>query len=106
MLSVQLRDSRDSSVGIATGYRVNGRGSIFILHSINTSSEAHPASCPVGTGGSLPEGKAAGAWRWQLRLVPSSRTVELYLLSPKYFQGLALNRLKHRDNFTFLQLQE
>jgi hypothetical protein len=27
---------------------------------VQTISEAHPASCPVGTGGSFPGGKASG----------------------------------------------
>jgi hypothetical protein len=27
---------------------------------------SHPASYPVGTGGSLPGGKASGAWNWPL----------------------------------------
>jgi hypothetical protein len=32
-----------------------------------TGSGAHPASCPMGTGGPSPGGKsAAGAWRWPL----------------------------------------
>jgi hypothetical protein len=42
--------SRDSSVGIATGYGLDGRGSIpgsdktFSLHSVQTSSGAHPGA--------------------------------------------------------------
>jgi hypothetical protein len=32
-----------------------------ILHVVHTGSEAHPASYSIGTGGSLPGGKAAGA---------------------------------------------
>jgi hypothetical protein len=45
--------SRDSSVGIATGYGLDGRGSISgrgkrvsLLHSHRTGSGAHPASSP------------------------------------------------------------
>jgi hypothetical protein len=34
---------------------------------VQTGSGAHPASCPMGTGGPFPGGKsAAGAWRWPL----------------------------------------
>jgi hypothetical protein len=33
-----------------------------LLHVVQTGSEAHPASYPMGTGDSLPGGKAAGAW--------------------------------------------
>jgi hypothetical protein len=59
--------SRDSSVGIATGYGLDAPGSIpdsarFSLpHSVQTGSGIHPASYPMGTGGSFPGGKAAGA---------------------------------------------
>jgi hypothetical protein len=60
--------SPDSSVGIATAYGLGGQGSIpgkgksfFLLHNVRTGSEAHPASYPMGTGGSLRRGKAAGA---------------------------------------------
>jgi hypothetical protein len=41
-----------------------GKDKIFLL--IQTSSGVHPASYPVGTGGSFPEGKAARAWSWPL----------------------------------------
>jgi len=33
---------------------------------VQTGSGAHPASYPMGTRGSFPRGKAAGAWRWSL----------------------------------------
>jgi hypothetical protein len=54
--------SRDGSVGIVTGYGLDGWGSIF-LSSIDseTGFEAHPVSYPVGTGGSFTGGKAVGA---------------------------------------------
>jgi hypothetical protein len=42
---------------------------------VQTGSGAHPASCPMGTGGPFPGGKsAAGAWRWPL--TPSSAEVD------------------------------
>ena len=55
---------RDSSVGIATSYGLDGPGIEFRWEvrfpaSIQTGSEAHPASYTLGTG-SLPGGKAAG----------------------------------------------
>jgi len=31
-----------------------------------TGSRAHPTSYPKGIGGSIPAGKAAGAWSWPL----------------------------------------
>jgi hypothetical protein len=56
-----------SSVGIAMGYGLDGRGSISgrgknlsLLHSVETSSGSHAAFHPTGTGGSFPESKAAG----------------------------------------------
>jgi hypothetical protein len=36
------------------------------LHSVQTGSGAHTASCPIGTKGSIPGGKTAGAWSWPL----------------------------------------
>jgi len=39
----------------------------FSLHRpVQTGSEAHPASYPMGTRGSFPGNKAAGAWSWSL----------------------------------------
>jgi hypothetical protein len=63
--------SRDSSVGIALGYGLNDRGSrvrfpagagnFSLHHRVQNGSGAHPASYPMGTRGSLPGDKAAGA---------------------------------------------
>jgi hypothetical protein len=57
----------DSSVGIATGYRLNGRGSVpgrtkdvSLLHSVQTRSGAHQASYPVSTGALSPEEERPG----------------------------------------------
>jgi hypothetical protein len=70
ILHLVLFKSRDSSVGIATGYGLDDRGSrvlflagagIFSLHHrYQTGSGAHSASYPMGTGVSFPGGKAAG----------------------------------------------
>jgi hypothetical protein len=57
---------RDSSVGTATGYRLEA-GVLFpteercfsLLHLVQTGFGAHPASYIVGTGGSYPRGKVA-----------------------------------------------
>jgi hypothetical protein len=52
-------ESRGSSVGIATGYGLDDRGSgfrfltgagNFFLHRVQTGSGAHPVSYPEGTG--------------------------------------------------------
>jgi hypothetical protein len=67
--------SRDSSVGIVTGYWLDGRGvgvqvpegrEFSLLHVVQTGSGNHPASYPMGTRGSFTRGKAAGAWSWPL----------------------------------------
>jgi hypothetical protein len=54
--------TRYSSGGIATGYGLNNPGSILgrarfsLLHNVQTDSGAHPASYPMGIGGSFPGG--------------------------------------------------
>jgi hypothetical protein len=62
--------SRDSAVGIATGYGLDDRGvgvripvgsRILSSSLVQTGSGAHSSSYPVGTGGPFPGGKAAGA---------------------------------------------
>jgi hypothetical protein len=55
------------TVGIATGYGLDGPGSIpgrarfSLLHSVQTGSGAQPASYPMDTRGPFPGGKAHGA---------------------------------------------
>jgi hypothetical protein len=62
--------NRDSSFGIALDYELDDRGSRvrfpvgagnFSLHHVKNSSGAHPASYSMGTTGSFPGVKAAGA---------------------------------------------
>jgi hypothetical protein len=63
--------SRSSSVGIVTGYGLKNRmigvrfpagaGNFPLLHHVQTGSGTHPASYPMGAGGSFPEDKATGA---------------------------------------------
>jgi hypothetical protein len=63
------RSSWDSSVDIATGYALDGRGIWVQLPtgtkdsylSVQTGSGAHPATYPMGIGGSFPGGKVARA---------------------------------------------
>jgi hypothetical protein len=61
-VAVLIETSHDSSVGTTTGYSNPGMGKIFsLLHSVQTGSEADPASYPMGTGGSFRGGgDAAG----------------------------------------------
>jgi hypothetical protein len=68
---ISVPKSRDSSVGIALGSGLDDRGSrvrfpagagnFSLNHRVQNSSVAHPASYPMGTRGSFPGGKAAGA---------------------------------------------
>jgi hypothetical protein len=61
--------SRDSSVGIGLGYGLDDRrsrvrfpaGAGNFYHGVQNGSGAHPTSYPMGTRGSFPGGKAAGA---------------------------------------------
>jgi hypothetical protein len=63
--------SRGSSVGTALGYGLDDRGSrvrfpagdgsFSLHHRVLNGSGSHPASYPMGTRGSFPGGKAAGA---------------------------------------------
>jgi hypothetical protein len=63
--------SLDSSVGIALGYGLDDRGSrvrfparagnFSLHHRVQNGTGAHPASYPMGTRGSFPKGKVAGA---------------------------------------------
>jgi hypothetical protein len=64
-------ENRDSSVAIALGYGLDdrsyrvrfpmGAGNFSLHHRVQNGSGVHPASCPMGTRGSFPGGKAAGA---------------------------------------------
>jgi hypothetical protein len=68
---ITLIRASDSSVGIALGYGLDDRGSrvrfpagagnFSLHHRFQNGSGAHPASYPMGTGGSFSGGKAAGA---------------------------------------------
>jgi hypothetical protein len=89
----------DSSVGIATGYGLDGRGSIpgrarrfYQLHNVKIGPGAHPASYLMGTGGSFPEVKRSG--READHPPPSSAEVKnggAILPLPPCLNGLVLN---------------
>jgi hypothetical protein len=89
-----LEGSRGSSVRIVSGYSLDDRAieirspagakDFSSILCVQTSSGAHPAACPMGTGGSFPRGKARPGHDVDLS-PPSSAEVmneqELYLLS-------------------------
>jgi hypothetical protein len=83
---------RDSSVGIETGWTARvlfpAVLDIYLLHSVQTGSEAHPASYPMGI-----EGKAGRGVKLTTRfhLVPRSKMVQLYLHSTIRLHGVVLN---------------
>jgi hypothetical protein len=94
--------SRDSVVGIATGYGLDDQGvgvrvpvgqEFSILHVVQTGFGVHPTSYPMGTGGSFPGGKAAGAWSWPLTssYFRGQENVDLYIHSPIRRHGVVLN---------------
>jgi hypothetical protein len=104
--------SRDSSVGIAMGYGPDGRG-IGVLFPpgerdflFSTASRPalglHPTSCPMGTGGCFPGGKAAGDEAYHS--LPSSYEVKNSGAIPPTLLASALSGaylIKQGDNFTF-----
>jgi hypothetical protein len=90
-------------VGIATGYGLGDRGvgvrvlvrsRISLLHVVQTGSGAHPASYPMGAGGSFLGGKATGAWSSHHSPPISAevkKNVDLYIHSPVRLHGIVLN---------------
>jgi hypothetical protein len=85
-----LRKNKINS-GTGLGYGMDDRGSGFdsrqgagnfpVHHRVQTGSGAHPASYLVGTRGSFPGDKAAGAWSWPLTSIycRGQEWVEVYL---------------------------
>jgi hypothetical protein len=82
-----IHSSRDSVVGIATSYGLDDRGVEFesrygeefsLLQIVQTGSEVHPTSYPMGTGGSF-------------QLVPTSRKCGSIHPLPIRLHGVVLN---------------
>jgi len=64
MMPCKSPDSSDSKALVVRGSRVRipaEAGKFSLHHRIQTGSGAHPASYPMGTTGSFPEGKATAA---------------------------------------------
>jgi hypothetical protein len=66
---------------------------IFLFSSVQAKCGAHPASYPVGTGGSFLKDKAIEAWSWPLTSIwcRGKKMVELYPHSPISLHGVVLN---------------
>jgi hypothetical protein len=104
-LAFLLRMSWDSSVGIATGYRLDdrnigvrfmaGAGNFSLRHHVQTGSGAHPASYPMGPGSSFRGRGEKRLWREADHSSPSSAVVkggvELYLHSPILLHDMMLS---------------
>jgi hypothetical protein len=72
-----------------------------LLHTVQTESGAHPASCPMDSGLSFPGGKATG--REANHSPPSSVDVKNYVAIPPLphvSSWCSASLIKHRDNFT------
>jgi hypothetical protein len=100
----------NSIVGIATGYGLEDWGvgvwvpvgqEFSLLHVLQTGYGAHPASYPMGTGGSFPRGKAVGAWNWPLTSSWGQENVDLCIHSPIHLHGIVLNYLSTGTNLHF-----
>jgi hypothetical protein len=78
-----------------------GEGDFSLLHNVQTSSGAHPASYRMGIGGSLTWGKATGEWRWPPTLI-KCRSQEWwnYTSTPHTSSWRGVSLIKRRDNFT------
>jgi hypothetical protein len=96
-----------SSVGIVTGCIAGFRFTVgaryfSLLHSAQTGSGAHPASCPMDTGGSFPGGKAVSG-RETDHSFPSSAEVKKAGAIPPLphtSSRCGAELIMHRGNFT------
>jgi hypothetical protein len=110
ILIYNLCGSRDSSVVYSAGLRAGWSGvrvpagavNFSLHHRVHTGSGAHPVSYPMGTKGSFPGDKEAGAWSWPLTSIQcrGQECVEIYLHSPNTPPCRGA-QLKHRNKFTF-----
>jgi hypothetical protein len=78
-----------------------GAENFSLHHHVQTSSGNHPASYPVGTRGSFPGVKAAGAWSWPLISI-YYRNQRMHGSLPPFpnYVFMAWCLLKPRDNLT------
>jgi hypothetical protein len=74
-----------------------------LLHSVQTGSGVHPASCPVGTGWIFCRAKQAGAWSWPLIFTYRDEVLWRCTSTPQYVIIVGC-LIKHRNNFTFFYL--
>jgi hypothetical protein len=96
---------RDSAVGLATGYELDGGNSrtgtginLSPLHAVQTCFAALQASYLIGTGGFFHGGKAARTWNWQLN---SKQFCGQEYVDPYIHSFTSLHATLLRYNFTF-----
>jgi hypothetical protein len=92
LVTSNIERSRVSSVSIVSDYGLDNRAigvrspagakDFSCNLCIQTGSGAHPASCPMGTGGPFPGGKAWPGRDADHHLVPRSRKSRSYTSSP------------------------
>jgi hypothetical protein len=106
--------SRDSAVGIATGYGLDDRQvtlpspckvkNFRLSMSSRPAPRVHPTSYPMGTGDSFPGVKRPGRDAGHhLYLVPRSRKSGSIHPLPHTSLWRNASLVKHRDNFSFLR---
>jgi hypothetical protein len=95
--------NRDSSVGIALGYRLDYRrsrvrcpaeaGNLSLHHRVQNDSGAHPASYPMDIRGSFPGVKQPGreADYSPVSSAEARESVELYYHTPLRLHGVVLS---------------
>jgi hypothetical protein len=90
---MQLGELSSYSDGMGAQVSIPGTGKrFFLLQSVLTGSEAHPVSCPMGTGALSPEVKRQGRKAHiHLHLVLRSRMVEQYLHCHIHLQVVVFN---------------
>jgi hypothetical protein len=103
-LDMTVIGSRDSLVGIATGYGLHDQGqrefesrsgkTFSLLHIVQTGSGVHPTSYIMGTGGSFPGIKRQGHeadHSTPTGAEVKKKNVDLYIHSPIRLHGVMLN---------------
>jgi hypothetical protein len=100
---IVLGSTADSLVGIAntlwawmtkgSEFESQWRQEISLLHVFQIGSGVQPTSYPLGTRGSFPGGKAAGALTWPItsNRCRGQENVGLYIHSPIRLHGVVLN---------------
>jgi hypothetical protein len=100
------RGVRITQVSIATGYGLDGPGSINGIANFFSSLQRPDSSSPytMGDGGDFPGSKAAGAWIWPHTSISSADVKNGGAMPPlpQMYSWCGTLLTMHRGNFTFL----